>query len=122
MVKSILIFPQNQSEFKDGVLHCLESIGCRGLCVLMFLCLVDKKGQENARKFGCVLIFKIWVCVHSVLIEDEPRSKFMYFLNFNYVVFFFFFGLKLINYLKKKLDADVVFLILFYSSRQYLLC
>ena len=56
----------------------------------MFLCLVDKKGQENARKFECVLIFKIWVCVHSALVEDEPRSKFMYFLNFNSVVFFGF--------------------------------
>ena len=55
----------------------------------MFGCCLGRQ-LENARKFGCVLIFKIWVCVHSVLIEDEPRSKFMYFLNFNSVVFFFF--------------------------------
>ena len=66
----------------------------------MFLCLVDTKGQENARKFGCVLIFKIWVCVHSVLVEDEPKSKFMYFLNFNSVVFFF--GFKIDKLIKKK--------------------
>ena len=52
--------------------------------VFVFLCLVDKKGQENPRKFGCVfLIFKsefvfiVWVCVHYVLVKDEPRSKFM---------------------------------------------
>ena len=68
----------------------LSPLVARVLCVFMFLCLVDKNGQENAKKFGCVLIFKIWVYVHSVLVEDEPRSKFMYFLNFNYV---FFFGL-----------------------------
>ena len=28
--------------------------------------------------------------VHSLLVEDEPKSKFMYFLNFNYVFFFWF--------------------------------
>ena len=55
----------------------------------MFGCCLGRQ-LENARKFGCVLIFKIWVCVHSLLVEDEPKSKFMYFLNFNYVFFFWF--------------------------------
>ena len=57
--------------------------------------------------------------VHCVLVEDEPRSKFVYFLNFNSVVLFFIL-LKLINFFFLKLDVDVPFLILFYLSRQHL--
>ena len=39
------------------------------------LCLVDKKGQENARKFGQVyLCSKSGFVFFSVLVEDEHRS------------------------------------------------
>ena len=88
MVKSTLIFLKTNLSSKMEFFTTLSPLVAGVLCVFMFLCLVDKNGQENAKKFGCVLIFKIWVYVHSVLVEDEPRSKFMYFLNFNYVVFF----------------------------------
>ena len=40
------------------------------------LCLVDKKGQENARKFGHVfLCLKSGFGFFGVLVEDEPRSR-----------------------------------------------
>ena len=39
------------------------------------LCLVDKKGQENARKSGHVLLcLKSGFVFFGVLVEDEPRS------------------------------------------------
>jgi len=39
----------------------------------MFLCLVDKKEQENPRKFGCViLIFKSWFVFIVFLLKMSP--------------------------------------------------
>ena len=38
---------------------------------------------------GVCSYIEIWVCVHCVLVEDELRYKFMYFLNFNSAVVFF---------------------------------
>jgi len=52
----------------------------------MFLCLVDKKGQENAKKSGHVfLCSKFGLVFLSVLIEDEHISKLIYILDFNFV-------------------------------------
>ena len=43
------------------------------------LCLVDKKGQENARKSGHVfLCLKSGFVFFGVLVEDEHRSWFIY--------------------------------------------
>ena len=62
-------------------------VGFVCVSVFVFLCLVDKKWQENPGKFRCVfLIFKfgfvfiVWVSGHYVLIEDELRSKFMHWI------------------------------------------
>ena len=58
--------------------------------VFVFLCLVDKKGQENVRKSRHVfLCLKSRFVFFSVLVEDEHRSKLMYFLDFNFVFCFF---------------------------------
>ena len=70
--------------------------------VFVFLCLVDKKGQENVRKSEHVfLCLKSGLVIFSVFVEDEHRSKLMYFLDFNFV--FCFFEFVKIDKLKKKL-------------------
>ena len=70
--------------------------------VFVFLCLVDKKGQENVRKFEHVfLCLKFRFVFFSVLVEDEYRSKLTYFLDFDFV--FCFFEFVKVDKLKKKL-------------------
>ena len=54
----------------------------------MFFCLVDKKEQENPKKFRCViLIFKSGFVFIVFLLKMSPDQ--IYVLNFNFVVFFF---------------------------------
>ena len=57
--------------------------------MFVFLCLVDKKGQENVRKSEHVfLCLKSRFVFFSVLVDNEHRSKLMYFLDFNFVFCF----------------------------------
>ena len=65
--------------------------------VFVFLCLVDKKGKENVRKSRHVFVcLKFGFVFFSALVEDEHRSKLIYFLDFK-----FFFEFVKIDKLKK---------------------
>ena len=56
----------------------------------MFLCLVDKKLQENAKNFGCVLLYlNMDLCSLCSFWVSPHRSKFHNFFVFNYVFLFF---------------------------------
>ena len=72
--------------------------------MFVFLYFVDKKGSENARKSGHVFLclnlslFSL-VFLFSVLVEDEHKFKFMYYLDFNSVFYFVKIG-KLICFFK----------------------
>ena len=65
----------------EKICYCVfVCVFARDRFVFVFLYLVDKKGQENARKSGHVfLCLKSGFVFFGVVVEDEYRSKLMYF-------------------------------------------
>ena len=121
MVKSILIFLKTNLSSKMEFFTALSPL-VAGVCVCLCFCVwLTRKGKKMLENLGVFLYLKSGFVFILFLLKMNPDLNLCIFWIL-ILLFFFFFGLKLINYLKKKLDADVVFLILFYSSRQYLLC
>ena len=60
-----------------------------GLC-LCFCVWLTRKGKKMLENLARVLMFKYDFMFFRVFVKDEHKSKFMYFLDFNFVFCFLF--------------------------------
>ena len=122
MVKSILIFLKTSMSSKMEFFTALSPL-VAGVCVCLCFCVwLTIKGKKMLENLGVFLYLKSGFVFILFLLKMNPDLNLCIFWILILLFFFFWFKIDKFTFFKKKLDANVAFLILFYSSRQHLLC